>query len=95
MIKMFKLPKKALANRPELKALGLMRDVSDLERKLAKNQIPKLDAYLGSGFQAGDDSVSPTVMVGVDMSIPLRVRKAKGKKQQAELKQKFNLQERQ
>lgn len=86
----------ALKARPEFEAVNLSREISDLERKLAKNQmLPQIDAYLGSGFQAGDDNVSPTIEAGVNISLPLRVRTAGAQKRQAELKiKKFNLEER-
>ena len=87
----------ALVNRPEFKALDLSRDISNLERKLAKNQmLPQLDAYIKSGVETGEDSIGPAVKAGVNVSLPLRVRTAQGRKQQAELKIKqLNLQERQ
>lgn len=87
----------ALVNRPEFKALDLSRDISNLERKLAKNQmLPQLDAYISSGFEAGQDSIGPAMEAGVNISLPLRVRTAQGRKQQAELKIKqLNLNERQ
>lgn len=87
----------ALINRPEFKALDLSRDISNLERKLAKNQmLPQLDAYISSGLETGQDSIGPALEAGVNISLPLRVRTAQGRKQQAELKIKqLNLQERQ
>jgi hypothetical protein len=87
----------ALKKRPEFKALDLSRDINDLERKLAKNQmLPLLDLFLSSGFQAGDDSVNPSLIAGLDISVPLRIRSASGRKNQAELEiRKLNIQERQ
>ncbi|MDD9898003.1 MAG: TolC family protein [Candidatus Melainabacteria bacterium] len=86
----------ALELRPEFKALGLSRDISDLERKLARNQmLPQLDAYISSGIETGGDSIGPGYEAGFNISLPLRVRKAKGQKQQAEFKIKqLNLEER-
>ncbi len=88
---------KALSLRPELQALNLSRDISELERKLAKNQIlPQFDIYTNSGIETGEDSIGPAFEAGVTLSIPLRVRTAKGKMEEAELKiKKLNLQERQ
>lgn len=88
----------SLITRPEFKALDLSREISTLERKLAKNQIlPQLDAYLSSGIETGQDSIEgPTVEAGINLSIPLRVRTARGQMQQAKLKIKqLNLKERQ
>lgn len=87
----------SLINRPEFKALALSRDITDLEKNLAKNQmLPIFDAFISSGFQAGDDSVNPSLIAGVDISIPLRLRTASSRKKQAEAKiQQLNLQERQ
>jgi len=87
----------SLINRPEFKTLDLSREISNLERKLAKNQmLPRLDAYISSGIETGEDSIGPTLEAGMNVSLPLRIRTAKGQKQQAELKIKqLNLQERQ
>lgn len=87
----------ALEKRPEFKAVDLSREISVLERKLAKNQmLPQLDAFINSGVESGDDSIGSTFQAGVLLSLPLRVRTAKGQMQQAELSiQKLNLQERQ
>lgn len=88
---------RSLATRPEFKAIDLTREISRLEHKLAKNQIlPRLDAYLNQGIETGQDSIGPTLEAGINLSLPLRVRSAKGQMQQAEFKIKqLNLQERQ
>lgn len=88
---------KALQLRPEFKAIDLSRDIADLERKLAKNQMmPRLDAYINQGIETGQDSIGPTTSAGLNISLPLRVRTAKGQMQQAEFKIKqLNLKERQ
>lgn len=87
----------SLIARPEFKALDLTREISRLEHKLAKNQIlPRLDAYINQGIETGENSIGPTLEAGINLSLPLRVRSAKGQMQQAELKIKqLNLQERQ
>lgn len=87
----------ALLNRPEFYALNLARDISDLEKKLAKNQmLPALDAYLSPSVEAGNDGIGPALSAGFEFSLPLRVRAAQGQMQQADLKiQKLNVQERQ
>lgn len=87
---------KALKQRPEFTALGLSRDISDIERKLAKNQMmPLLDAYISSGIETGANSIGPGYEAGINVSLPLRVREAKGRKQQAEYQiQKLNIEER-
>lgn len=86
----------ALKKRPEFRALDLSRDISILERKLATNQmLPQLDSYVESGYQTGQDSIGPTIRAGLDISLPLRYRKARGQRRQAKLKIKqLNLQER-
>lgn len=88
---------KALELRPEFKALNLSREISVLERKLAKNQmLPEINVYANSGIETGEDSIGPTVEAGLNLSLPLRVRTARGQMQQAELEiKKLNLEERQ
>ncbi len=87
----------SLTARPEFKALDLSREITRLEHSLAKNQLlPRLDAYINQGIETGENSIGPTLEAGVNLSLPLRVRLAKGQMQQAELKIKqLNLQERQ
>lgn len=87
----------SLSLRPELKGLQISKDITELQRKFAKNQtLPQLDLYTNSGIETGDDSIGPAFEAGVNLSIPLRVRKARGMMHEAELKiQKLNLQERQ
>jgi len=87
----------SLKSRPEFKALGLSREISTLEKKLAKNQmLPRLDAYVNQGYEAGENSIGPTTELGLNLLLPLRVRTAKGQMQQADLKIKqINIQEKQ
>jgi len=87
----------SLKSRPEFRALGLSREISTLEKKLAKNQmLPRLDAYVNQGYEAGDNSIGPTTELGLNLLLPLRVRTAKGQMQQADLKIKqINIQEKQ
>jgi outer membrane protein TolC len=87
----------SLKSRPEFKALGLSREISTLEKNLAKNQmLPRLDAYINQGYEVGDNSIGPTTEVGLNLLLPLRVRTAKGQMQQADLKIKqINIQEKQ
>jgi outer membrane protein TolC len=87
----------SLKTRPEFKALDLSREISTLEKKLAKNQmLPRLDAYVNQGYEAGDNSIGPVTELGLNLLLPLRVRTAKGQMQQADLKIKqINIQERQ
>lgn len=87
----------ALINRPEFKALDLSREISKLERGLAKNQmLPQLDTYVNAGLETGEDSISgPSLEAGLNISLPLRRREARGQKEQAELRIKqLNLEER-
>ncbi|NQY80501.1 MAG: TolC family protein [Candidatus Caenarcaniphilales bacterium] len=75
----------ALEHRPEFEAIKLNKDIADLERKFAKNQaLPQLDALVNAGMETGDNSIGPTLAAGFDLSLPLRVRTARAKRQQAE-----------
>lgn len=75
----------ALMHRPEFEAIKLNKNIADLERKFAKNQaLPQLDALVNVGMETGEDSIGPTLAAGFDLSLPLRVRTARAKRQQAE-----------
>lgn len=77
----------ALENRPELKSLKISKDIVKLDKSFAKNQmLPLLNAYISPGYETGNDSIGPTLQAGVNISLPLRVRTAKGKLKQAEIK---------
>ncbi|MCH2227076.1 MAG: TolC family protein [Candidatus Caenarcaniphilales bacterium] len=75
----------ALSHRPEFEAIKLNSEIAELERKFAKNQaLPQLDALVNAGIETGDESIGPTLAAGFDLSLPLRVRTARAKRQQAE-----------
>jgi outer membrane protein TolC len=71
---------------PALKTLALGQTMSQLELKLAKNQLlPQIDLLLSPSYQAGTDGIGFAYKAGFKMSIPLRNRTAKGKLQVVEL----------
>lgn len=76
----------ALQLRPELRAVAISREITQVDRKLARNNLlPQLDAFVNSGYETGQYSIGPTVRAGVTMSVPFRQRAAKGQLMQAEL----------
>ncbi|MBX2860541.1 MAG: TolC family protein [Vampirovibrio sp.] len=88
----------ALSGRPELNVLGFSKEITELDRRLAKNNmLPKLDAFLSQGVETGEDRISGAVIkAGVKVSVPLRWRTVKGQLQQAELSlQKLDVQQKQ
>ncbi len=86
----------ALKKRPELSQLALLRDVTDVDLDLARNQLlPVLDLYAGPGIDTGENSVGPLFKAGVTLVVPLRNRTARGQIEQARLKlQKLDLDQR-
>ena len=84
----------ALATRPELSAYEAMAGAARAERELAENRtLPRLDALLevSKDFGAADAALAPTLEptvleAGVVFSMPLWLRKARGKLQAAEAK---------
>jgi outer membrane protein len=87
----------ALENRPELKSLEISKEITKLDRSFAKNQmLPMLNAFVSPGYQVGGNAIGPSMQAGVNISLPLRVRTAKGKLQQADVKlERIDLKERQ
>ncbi|MDH4378485.1 MAG: TolC family protein [Vampirovibrionales bacterium] len=88
---------KALASRPELKALELSRQLSQVDVKLAKNNLlPQLDALITQGLEVGDSGIGPVIKAGISVAVPLRLRTAQGQLKQATISvQKVTLQEQQ
>ena len=88
---------KALALRPELKALDLSRQLSQVDEKLAKNNVlPQLDALITQGVEVGDSGIGPVIKAGISVAVPLRLRTAQGQLKQAQISvQKITLQEQQ
>jgi outer membrane protein, heavy metal efflux system len=84
----------ALAQRPELKAYARRLEAAQVERELAGNQVrPRLDAFaevsrdFGEADSALERTLRPTVLeVGATFSLPLWLRKARGKLRSAEAK---------
>lgn len=84
----------AVAQRPELKAYARKLDAAQAERELAGNRTrPRLDAFaevsrdFGEATTALESTLRPTVLeVGATFSLPLWLRKARGKLRSAEAK---------
>jgi len=75
---------RALAARPELRRLQLALEKLEIERRLARNQLqPKLDAGLqlsqGIGKDLYKDRGDLEVKAGIEFSVPLQRREAKGR----------------
>lgn len=89
---------RALAQRPERRAIEAQIEQARVDRALAQNRVlPRLDAYgevskdLGSPHSDLPPSIAPTLTptaleVGVSLSLPLWLRRARGKLQAAEAK---------
>ena len=80
----------ALSSRPELKILETKRKQAEVDLRLAKNQLlPKIDlgAFVARDLGNGADSLGGTeVGVGVEFSIPLLRREARGNGRSAQAK---------
>lgn len=84
----------ALRARPELKALDANRRAAEVDRTLAENRVlPKLDVFgeasrdFGRAAPALEPTLAPTVFeAGVSFSMPLWLRRARGKLAAAEAK---------
>jgi len=84
----------ALAQRPELKAYARQLEAAQVERELAGNRArPRLDAFaevsrdFGEADPALEPSLRPTALeLGATFSLPLWLRKARGKLRAAEAK---------
>lgn len=83
----------AIERRPELKAVALNRDITQVDLDLAKNQrLPAIDLAFSPGRDAGLGSIGNTVKAGVSFTLPLRQRTADGRISAANLKiQKLDL----
>lgn len=69
----------AVNQRPELKRIAADRKICLAELELAKNQLlPVMDAYALQGADTGKNGIGPVVKGGVNLSIPLRQRTARG-----------------
>ncbi len=83
----------AIERRPELKAVTLNRDITQVDLDLAKNQrLPAIDLVASPGRDVGLGSIGNTVKAGVSFTLPLRQRTADGRISAASLKiQKLDL----
>lgn len=79
--------KDSLINRPEMAQLKLGRQLASVDLDLAANELlPKLDALIAPGYEAGAQGIGPVFKAGVSLSVPLRRRTAQGLRQEAQLK---------
>ncbi len=83
----------AIQKRPELAQLALLKDITDVDLDLARNQLlPILDLYAAPGIDTGANSIGPVIKAGVSVVVPLRNRTARGQVELARLKlQKLDL----
>lgn len=78
---------RALASRPELKAIDVQKKVAQAELQLAKNQLlPTLNAVYTGGYDTGLNGIHKTYRAQVTFSQPLLMRTARGKVQAAKLR---------
>lgn len=86
----------ALERRPELKAIGLNREISRVDERLARNdRLPTLDFVFNPGADLGDRAVGNTLKAGIVFALPLQQRNATGRINEARLKiEKINQEER-
>lgn len=69
----------AILQRPELKRIAADRKICLAELELAKNQLlPVMDAYALQGADTGKNGIGPVLKGGVNLSVPLRQRTARG-----------------
>ncbi|MFZ4792588.1 MAG: TolC family protein [Blastocatellia bacterium] len=77
----------ALDRRPEMKALAINNDITQIDLELARNQkLPELDLAFMPGRDTGFGSIGTTVKAGASFSLPVRQRAAEGRIAQAGLK---------
>ncbi len=77
----------AIARRPELRALGINRQITQVDLDLAKNQrLPVVDFVFSPGRDVGTGAIGNTVKAGVSFTLPLRQRTADGRIGAANLK---------
>ncbi len=83
----------AAERRPELKAIVINRQISQVDLDLGKNQrLPALDLAFSPGRDIGAGGIGNTVKAGVSFTLPLRQRTADGRIAAANLKlQKLDL----
>ena len=73
--------------RPELTALGINKQITQVDLDLAKNQrLPGVDVVFSPGRDLGTGAIGNTVKAGVTFTLPLRQRTADGRIGQATYK---------
>jgi len=78
--------KRALSLRPELQLIDLRRDIARVELRLARNlMMPQVNLLYRQGADTGTNGIGMVLSGGVEMSVPLRQRRARGLARQAEL----------
>lgn len=76
----------ALAQRPEIRALEFTREAAKVDRSLARNSLlPQLDALWSEGDDRGAGGIGRVRRVGLEFSVPLFFRSARGLSRQASL----------
>lgn len=69
----------ALSERPELKRIAAERKIVQADLRLARNLLlPVVDAYVFEGVDTGTNGIGPVVRTGLNLSVPLRRRTARG-----------------
>ncbi|MFN7931601.1 MAG: TolC family protein, partial [Blastocatellia bacterium] len=77
----------AVQRRPELKALAINQQITQVDLDLAKNQrLPAVDFTFSPGRDIGAGAVGNTLKAGVNFTLPLRQRTADGRIGQATYK---------
>lgn len=77
----------ALTNRPEITSILLEKKITELDLKLAKNDVlPDLTVFANPGIDTGGKSIGPTIKAGVNLNANLRQRAARGRMETAKLK---------
>lgn len=77
----------ALERRPEVRAIGIEQQITDVDLDLARNQrLPGIDLTFGPGRDTGENSIGYTLKAGLTFTLPLRQRTADGRIAAASLK---------
>jgi outer membrane protein TolC len=72
--------KLALERRPELRALGINRQITQVDLELARNQRrPGIELSFSPGRDTGFGAIGNTFKGGIDFTLPLRQRTADGR----------------
>lgn len=81
--------------RPELSAIRIQKEIVKVDLKVAKNlMLPKVDLIYRQGYDTGVNGIGNVYTGGVEVALPLRLRRARGLVQQAKLQlKKLDLEE--